>query len=124
MVRIRRSSTPSARSSRARNGALVSTTLPESISFPTTISPAVRSDAAMRSSHRDGVLAEVAGAYAHVDHRRLAGAERALESRPQVRGLLHPLTMPAERLDHLVVTRRRELAGRRTIRAVELHLPA
>ena len=43
MVTIRRNVTPTARSSRARNGEFVSTTFPERISFPMTIIPAVRS---------------------------------------------------------------------------------
>src|SRR3989442_1460356 len=43
MVRMRRTVTPSARSSRVRNGELVSTTFPERISLPMMMMPAVRS---------------------------------------------------------------------------------
>src|SRR5205823_5630429 len=46
MGRMRSSVTPRLRSSRARKGELVSTTLPERISLPMTMMPAVRSTAA------------------------------------------------------------------------------
>ncbi len=76
------------RSSRARNGELVSTTLPERISLPMTMRPAVRSRPWM-SSHRDRVLAEVAGADADVHHapacRRRARARAPAGSAPAAR---------------------------------------
>src|SRR3989442_9205872 len=98
MVRMRRTVTPSARSSRVRNGELVSTTFPERISFPMTMIPAVRSTDA--SLHRERVLAEVAGADAHVDERGLPGAERPLQRGAYLLRPLDPLAVPPERLDH------------------------
>src|SRR5690242_11396035 len=99
MVRMRRSVTPSRRSSRARNGELVSTTLPERISFPMMMIPAVRSTEAT-ALDRDRVLAEVAAADAHVHQGGLPGAERALEGGTDMLGALDPLAVAAERLDH------------------------
>src|SRR5207249_4979963 len=122
MVRMRRTVTPSARSSRVRNGEFVSTTLPDRISLPMTMMPAVRSTPPLL--HRDGVLAEVAGADADVHDRGLARPERALERRLEVGRLLDPLAVAAERLDHQVVAAGRELAGGRPVGAVHLHLPA
>src|SRR5437667_6325401 len=122
MVRMRRTETPSARSSRVRNGELVSTTLPERISLPMTRMPAVRSTASLL--HRDRVLAEVAGADADVDERRLAGAERPLERGADLLRPLDPLAVPAERLDHEIVATGGEPARGRAVRAVHLHLAA
>src|SRR5690348_3733087 len=120
MVRIRRTVTPSARSSRVRNGELVSVTLPERISFPMMMMPALRST----GLDRDGVLPEVAAADAHIHQRRLAGAERALEGGPDLLRALDPLAVAAERLDHQVIAAGCELPGRRAVRAVHLDLPA
>src|SRR5438552_14583153 len=122
MVRMRRTVTPSARSSRVRNGELVSTTFPERISLPMTMMPAVRSTDSLL--HRDRVLAEVARADADVDERRLAGAQRALERGADLLRPLDPLAVPAERLDHEIVAAGRELARGRAVRAVHLHLAA
>src|SRR5438132_2638360 len=122
MVRMRRTVTPSARSSRVRNGELVSTTFPERISLPMTMMPAVRSTDSLL--HRDRVLAEVARADADVDERRLTGAQRALERGANVLRPLDPLAVPAERLDHPIVAAGRELAGGRAVGAVHLHLAA
>src|SRR5262245_58193000 len=122
MVRMRSSVTPSARSSRARKGELVSVTLPERISLPMTTIAAVRSTPTLL--HRDGVLPEVASADAHVHDRRLAGTERALERGTDLIGRLDPLTVSAERFDHLVVAARRELARGRPVGSVHLDLPA
>src|SRR5947208_549816 len=100
MVRMRRTVTPSVRSSRVRNGEFVSVTLPDRISFPMTMMPAVRSTLRL---DRDRVLPEVAGADTHVHDRRLSGAERALERGADLLGPLDPFAVAAERLDHQVV---------------------
>src|SRR5437899_6326939 len=102
MVRMRRRVTPSRRSSRARKGELVSTTLPERISFPMMMMPAVRSTAAT-VLYRDRVLAEVAAADAHVHHGGLPGPEGTLERGTDLLGALDPLAVAAERLDHQIV---------------------
>src|SRR5437867_9544235 len=101
MVRMRRTVTPSARSSRVRNGELVSTTFPERISLPMTMMPAVRSTDSLL--HRDRVLAEVARADADVDERRLAGAQRALERGADLLRPRDPLAAPAGRRDYAIV---------------------
>src|SRR5947207_12135093 len=121
MVRMRRRVTPSRLSSRARKGELVSTTLPERISLPMTMMPAVRSTEAT-ALYRDRVLAEVAAADAHVHQGGLPGAEGALEGGTDLLGPLDPLTVAAERLDHQVVAAGREPAGGRPIGAVHLDL--
>src|SRR5258705_12049665 len=110
---MRRTSTPSLRSSRARNVEFVSGVLPERISLPMTTMPAVRSIVSAARSDRHRVLAEVAAAELDVDERRLAGRERALERGTNVLWTLHVLAVAAERLDHLVVARVRELGRRR-----------
>src|SRR5207247_9103375 len=116
MVRMRRTVTPSARSSRVRNGELVSTTFPERISLPMTMMPALRSTDSLL--HRDRVLAEVARADADVDERRLAGAQRALECGADLLRPLDPLAVPAERLAPEIVAAGRELARGRAVGAV------
>src|SRR2546427_5072241 len=123
MVRMRSSVTPRLRSSRARKGELVSTTLPERISLPMMMMPAVRSTAA-RLLDRDRVLAEVAGADLHVHDARLARAEGPLEGRPEITGSLDPLPVPAERFDHQVVAGVGQSRRRRAVGAVHLHLAA
>src|SRR5262245_44580501 len=105
---MRRSVTPRCRSSCARNAAFVSVTLPERISLPMTMIPAVqlrmgkpaaarrtfesssdhrsdqreREDADRRSLDRDRVLAEIAAADLDIDQARLAGGQRPFECRP------------------------------------------
>src|SRR5262245_19761095 len=118
---IRRTVTPSFRSSRVRYGELVSVTFPERISFPMMMMPAVRSTEA---SDGDGVLAEVALADLDVHDGGLAAAERALERGADVLRALDPLAVAAERLDHEVVAAVRELAGGRAVGTVHLLLAA
>src|SRR5258708_7802454 len=126
MVVMRCSVTPSFRSSRARNGEFVSVTLPDRISFPMTTIPAVRSTGMrpVRFLYRDGVLTEVAAADPHVDDGGLPAPERALDRRTELGRCLDILAVPTHGLDHEIVPRRRELAGGRAIRPVQLLLPA
>src|SRR5262245_18041007 len=126
MVRMRRTVTPSLRSSRVRKAELVSTTLPERIALPMMRMPALRSgcSATLGFLDRDGVFAEVAGPDAHVHHRRPARAERALEGGAQLLRTLDPLAVPTEGLDHEVVAAGRELARGGPVRTVHLHLTA
>src|SRR3989442_16019676 len=90
MVRMRRTVTPSARSSRVRNGELASTTFPERISLPMTMMPAVRATDSLL--HRDRVLAEDARADADVEERRHARPQRALQ---RGGGMVRPLDPPS-----------------------------
>src|SRR5882724_938273 len=121
---MRRTSTPSLRSSRARNVEFVSAVLPERISLPMTTMPAVRSIVATKRSDRDRVLAEIAAPELDVDERRLTRAERPLERGADLFGALHVLAVAAERFDHLVVAGVRELRRRGAVGAVELLLAA
>jgi hypothetical protein len=115
MVRIRRSSTPSARSSRARNDWCP----PRRGSFDDD-QPGGASDAAMPSRTEMASL-RVAGADAHVHDRRLpVPSARSRAGQPAA---ARPTRRAAERLDH-PVGGWRQLAGGRAIGAVELHLPA
>src|SRR5579859_5668021 len=57
----------------------------------------------------------------HVDERRLAGRECALECRSQVIRATHELAVPAERLDELVVARPLAQLGRNRVAVEKLH---
>src|SRR6186713_2736092 len=77
-----------------------------------------------RQSDGDRVLAEVAARDAYVHAARHVGGESAVQGRAELLDALDPVTLAAEGLDHLVITRVLEPRRHGAFLTVDLDLAA